>query len=404
MIRKLLPIIFCCCFFQSLQAQPKLKVYIVSHNEDNIGYLNFPGGRNNYLSARSALIALANMVQAKNLKYNYGADHVALRAIAQYDTGTVIANTSNKNLVKWMKEDRGVECDAHSHETTYNYADVAYFVSQLGITPTLTMSGFLYNQLQHGHSWENYQGGVTGDSFPSFTWYPEILWGAGSPSHINDPQYFGVYRPMSMANFTVHEPANHLILCGTGCSLKLTDTSTVAYVFGKIKDEADAIANGTLPQNGIYQQEIFFSEGNVDDPWFYPLVDQLTDSIATLVAAGKVEWQSISEITDEWKNTFLNQPFAMDCAFNILLQPSGIADMSVATPNIRVFPNPSDGKELHIISDHFVPGMHLQITDVMGKLIMTAELSEQETVIDVSSLSRGVYIISDGNDVLKWIR
>src|SRR6185295_18239415 len=104
-----------------LQGQPKLYVYIGSHNEDNIGYLNGVGGYNNYKKARTGLINLCNMVQAKSLKYNWGSDHVALRAIAQYDTGTSILNTNNKNLAKWMKEDRGVECDPHSHESTYNY-------------------------------------------------------------------------------------------------------------------------------------------------------------------------------------------------------------------------------------------------------------------------------------------
>src|ERR1041385_4663516 len=100
--------LLCVC---SLYAQPKLYVYLVSHNEDNIGYLNGVGGYLNYLGARNALINVCNMVQQKNLAYDYGADHIALRAIAQYDTGTTIANTNNKNLVKWMTEDRGVECD-----------------------------------------------------------------------------------------------------------------------------------------------------------------------------------------------------------------------------------------------------------------------------------------------------
>src|SRR6185295_5734960 len=103
------------CWFHFTSAQPKLYIYIVSHNEDNIGYLNGASGHLNYLSARNALINVCNMVQQKNLAYDYGADHVALRAIAQYDTGTVITNTNNKNLVKWMVEDRGAECDPHSH-------------------------------------------------------------------------------------------------------------------------------------------------------------------------------------------------------------------------------------------------------------------------------------------------
>ncbi|MCY7409037.1 MAG: hypothetical protein LH473_02095 [Chitinophagales bacterium] len=49
-----------------LHAQTKLFVYFVSHNEDNIGYLNGNGGYLSYESARSALISFADLIQSKN--------------------------------------------------------------------------------------------------------------------------------------------------------------------------------------------------------------------------------------------------------------------------------------------------------------------------------------------------
>jgi hypothetical protein len=388
-------------FIQSLQAQtPKLFVYIVSHNEDNIGYLNLPNGYNNYMSARNALIDVCDMVQNKGLKYNYGADHVALRACAQYDTGSVVSNTNAKNLVQWMVEDRNIECDPHSHESSYNYADVAYFMSQLNVVPTNTMSGFLCYQPQNGHAWDTYQNGVSGDSFPSFTWYPEILWGAGTPGHFNDPIYYGVYKPQSMANFSVHDSTNHLIYCGTGCALKIRDTSTVAYMFAGIKAIADDIANGIVPSNGIYMQEIFFSEGNVNDPWFYGKLDALTDSVNTLVAAGKAEWKNISEIVDIWKTTYNSQPFAMDCNHNIIIQTTGLNE-NANQPAINIFPNPfTDFVYVQTGSPSKKTG---RIFSSDGKLISDFTVSENYT-LNTAHLQHGIYFLEVDERYFKLIK
>ncbi|HYV93026.1 MAG TPA: T9SS type A sorting domain-containing protein [Chitinophagales bacterium] len=399
------------CWFHFTSAQPKLYIYIVSHNEDNIGYLNGASGHLNYLSARNALINVCNMVQQKNLAYDYGADHVALRAIAQYDTGAVIANTNNKNLVKWMAEDRGVECDPHSHESTYNYADVAYLMSQLGVTPSNTMSGFLYNQLQNGNNWEDYQSGVTGDSFPSFTWHPEILWGAATPNHLSDPQYFGMYKPKSMAEFTVHEPSNHLILCGTGCALKLNDTATVAYKFSQIKNVIDAIQNGTVPSDGIYTQEIFFSEGDADAPWFYPLLNQLADSIATLVAEGKAEWKTIADIVDYWKTDFGEQPFAMDCGFNVLLQPNAVSEIK-SKEALTLFPNPANDVVYINFQLKKSSAVSMKLYNVFGSEIKILEGDNEEAgnhqmILNIQDLFPGSYYCvmktEKENSVIKLI-
>lgn len=67
----------------------------------------------------------------------------SLLAVQQFDTGTVIANTNGKNLLRWFVEEKGVICDPHSHENGYNYADVAYLHEQLGIMATKVVGGFL---------------------------------------------------------------------------------------------------------------------------------------------------------------------------------------------------------------------------------------------------------------------
>jgi hypothetical protein len=388
-------------------AQTKIFIYINSHNEDNIGYLNPIGGYNIYMQNRSALVALANLTQTKGAKQNWGSDHVALRAIARYDTGATLLNTNGKNLVRWMSEDKGVKCDPHSHEATYNYGDVAYFMSQLGVSPSGSISGFLYNQLQNGNNWEDYQDGIQGDSFPAYTWYPDILWGGGTPNHVADLNYYCVYKIKSMAEPQVHEPGNHLTLCGTGCTIKLDDTSTIAYNMSIIHRLVDAVENGTLPANGIYPQEIMFNEGRMRQPYFLPLMTEMMDSVNALVAAGKVEWKTITEIVDYWKSSYDSVPFAVDCDLNTVigLPTTSITEHEVHITDLQILPNPFNDRLVVELTSLSLNKQPVQIFDCTGREIFEAAVADSyPLIIPTAAWSKGVYFLKAGDQVRKIIR
>jgi hypothetical protein len=387
----------------ALSAQAKISIYFNSHNEDNIGYLNGSGGYVNYIQTREALVQYATLTHQKGAKQNWGADHVALRAIAKYDTGTTVANTNGKNLVKWMTEDMGVKCDPHSHENTYNYGDVAYFMSQLGVTPSGTVSGFLYNQLQNGNNWEDYQDGIQGDSFPAYTWYPEILWGGGTPNHVADLNYYGVYKIKSMAEPQTHEPTNHLTLCGTGCSMKMDDTSTIAWNMSIIHRLVDAVENGTLPADGIYPQEIMCTEGKMKQAYFLPLVSEMIDSVNVLVAAGKVQWKTITEIVDYWNTDYNKVPFAVDCDYNTVIGlPTSIAE-EPALSQFSVHPNPTNN-ELHLEVLPEMIGKEMSIADMGGKTVLAQTIPAMQLTANVSALANGVYFVKVGTTVKKVVK
>jgi hypothetical protein len=383
----------------SVQAQTTpLKLYWVSHNEDIAAYYT---NQNNYLNARNGLVNFVTMVDAKSASYNHGSDHVFPRAVVRWDSGAVMNNTNNKNIMRWMVEDMGVECDPHAHETTYNYADVAYLFTQCGITPTNTMSGFLYNQTQNGHIWTNYQNGVSGDSFPAFTWYPQILWGAATPMHVADPNDFGAWKPQDTANFFVHAPANTLTLCGTGCHIKIESTSTVSGILSQIRATINAIQNGTLPAGHLYQQEIFFGEGSVNQPWFLPMVTEITDSINLWVAAGQAEWRTITEIISDWNTVYAGQPWGVNCDYSAIQIPTGIKDeSSIAT--FTVFPNPA--QNVVTISGTNIANAEIQLIDCLGNLcaILPQRKSDDEIILDLSNCASGIYLVK-ANEVGKVI-
>ena len=47
-------------------------------------------------------------------------------------------------------------------ETQYNYADVAYLLDQIGVPPTNTVGGFLYDPPDNPQGWEQHEAGIGG--------------------------------------------------------------------------------------------------------------------------------------------------------------------------------------------------------------------------------------------------
>lgn len=386
-------------------AQGKIFIYINSHNEDNIGYLNGTGGYMNYMQTRNALIQMAQMTNAKGAKQNWGSDHIALRAIARYDTGVVLGATNGKNLCRWMSEDMSIECDPHSHETSYNYGDVAYFMNQLGVVPSGNISGFLFGQLQNGHNWEDYDDGIQGDSFPSYTWYPNVLWGGGSPNHVDDLNYYGCYKPKSMSEVNVHEPSKNLTLVGVGCHIKMDDTSTVAYNMSIIHRLVNAVSDGTLPANGIYTQVIMCNEGTMKQPYFLPLLSSMIDSVNELVQQGKVEWAHISEIHNYWKSQYDSVPFAYDCDLNevIGLPATGIESSGPEPLAVRIFPNPANDVLNVGVTDELI-GEEMEVLDISGRKMYSEKISAHQFTINTAHLLRGVYFLHFKNSFQKFVK
>jgi len=267
------------------------------------------------MTSRAAIIQFATECYIKGAKWSIGSEYVFLQAIAKYDTGTVTYNTNGKNLLKWLDQDRDVECDPHSHESKFNYADVAYLHTELGVTPSSVRSGFIYNSVNNnGDTWMEYQNPVQGDSFPSYTWHPEILWGAATLGHVNDPEYYGAWKPRDTTDFFVHESGNHLINYGNGCKIVASEL-TVVEVLQIIDNLIDAIDNGSVPETGFYCMSIFFQDSKLRQSAFLLKMGHITDSINLRVGQGKMEWKHIEDVIQTWKTDYSSEPFHMSCDF-----------------------------------------------------------------------------------------
>lgn len=321
---------FCC--IENIKTQPVTPVYLTftTHNEDAEPYNNFFY----YRTRRNFVVQLADSIVNKGAKWNFQSDWKFLLAVKNFDTGSVVLNTNGKNLIKWLIEDKGIDCDPHSHEANgYNYADVAYLHSQLGISPSKIAGGFLYDTIIGGNNWENLENGIYGRVYTSYFWKPDILWGGGTPSHVNDPQNYGAWKPQSMENYYIHDPSKHLTLIGNGCNNKIYDTSLVSTVVQRIRNITSAVNYGVFPDTGFYTATVHTQIGSLNASQILK-VCQFIDSLKTFVTQGKVIWKNLDEIYDIWNSDYDKKPFWTSCSDlpelysyeNITVIPEGFYD------------------------------------------------------------------------------
>ncbi|QWR77001.1 hypothetical protein [Candidatus Magnetomonas plexicatena] len=277
-------------------------VNIVVHNEEpddsHPDYLNNPLY---YYNNRAALREFALMIKSNGAVLNLQADWNYLLAVAYYDVGDVVSDTNGKNIVRWLVEDLGFEVDPHTHETVYNYADVAYLISQLGVTPSRNVGGFMYYPPETG-SWEKHTFGIYGLQFPLYFWQADNLWGAATYEHgLMDDTSFGVWKPKTGYGFYEHDPSQRLLYIGGGCG----------SMYG-IADLINVKDNGVLNPSGFYTASIFVPQKMLD-----PLViSTVSDYILTLepyVSVGKVQWMTLTQIADIWRLNYANTPSQVVC-------------------------------------------------------------------------------------------
>lgn len=391
MKKKLLFVLqFTFTFFIAEAQLPKLYINLVSHNEENYTYLSNPPS---FYIVRPKIIQMAQLAAVKGAKWHLGSDHIMLRAVLKYDTGTVQMNTGGQNVLKYISTTymNNVECDPHAHESVYNNADVAKLHDSLGVNPGTVMSGFLYSQLQSGHDWQDYQKPVAGDVFPNYTWAPEILWGAATPRHTNDPVDYGIWKPQSMTSFFTHQASNHLINYGQGCKIEVHDTTNITNVMNEIRYIVNAIQSGSAPASGFYCTSIFFRESYLGVPGFINVkMDDLMDSINVLVSQNKVEWKFIPEVVTTWKNTYNSQPFILDCDLTLV---TGVLENQTDVNQLSIYPNPfSDFTTIQ--SNSMLHEEELNLYNVFCQKVKTTNrISGNEIKIDRANLASGIYFI-----------
>jgi hypothetical protein len=288
-----------------LRAAPLPPVYVTvfTHNEEPLaGRPDYTVDLNYYLQNRALLKLLAETITSRGATYNFESDWNYLKAVAMYDGGSVTDNTAGKNIVRWMKEDLGVEVDPHAHETQYNYADVAYLIEQLGVTPSKNVGGFLYDPPDNGQGWEKHINGIYGSVYPSYFWRADNLWGAATAQHLgNDDKSSGIWRPKDRYNFYMDDPNQRLLYIGGCTNLALPQL-------------LEDIQTGRAPADGFYTATLFTAAQDHFTQQSIAQLGSFIDSLAPYVAQGRVRWVTLTEMAGLWQTEHGSRPSRYDCS------------------------------------------------------------------------------------------
>ena len=229
----------------NLFSQTKIYFDILTHNEDSFAWSTTGFYQNN----RSYILNLANYCNTNGISWNMQSDVTYLTSVLNptNETPALMGLTGGKNILRYMHEDLGVEMDPHGHEVTYIYPDLVKLMDSIGLPESKIMGGSLYKEMNGMNVWTNLVNGQYGNIFPTFFWEPDYIMGGGTPMHVADLNYYGVWNPKDTANYLVHDTSSHLRHLGTGCEIKIHDTSSVSTIMAKVHELVNNVADGTYP-------------------------------------------------------------------------------------------------------------------------------------------------------------
>ncbi|MBI5073160.1 hypothetical protein HZA99_05045 [Candidatus Woesearchaeota archaeon] len=281
---------------------PPIYVSIVTHIEEPPGNPDYVNSEETFWKDRNGLVSFADMLAEENVKYNFESDWNLLLAATKYDTET--DSTNGKNFLRYLKEDLSFEVDPHAHEKKYNYADVAYLIKQLGVTPSFIAGGFIASPAEDAKV-EYFQNTLQGIRYPSYSWKAEILWGGGTGGHENEESFWvsGIWKPKDNENFLVDDPRAPLPEIGN---------------YGNNWDGLDELLElqkeGKLTQGKIYTIAIFTTRNDFSAAKINEFKDKI-ESHKTDTDAGRIKWVGLQELYDLWLNEYnaeSNQLFYTD--------------------------------------------------------------------------------------------
>lgn len=196
----------------------QVHVVLFTHIEDNTpaGMLGAAQSRTSYTNLRTRLVELAERARAYNIPWVLQPDWKMLEAALVYEDAATTASTGNKNFVRYLHEDLGVAIDPHSHENGgYNYTDVAHLLEQLGVGGSTVIGGHIWDPaLPQFQGWDRFRVAIPGEKYPAASWRGDLLIGAGTPNHVNDPLVSGVWRPRDRDNYFADDPDGNIVSVG----------------------------------------------------------------------------------------------------------------------------------------------------------------------------------------------
>lgn len=273
------------------QGGPRIYVSFASHNEDphHPDYPDYVADKETFFEHRNNAIAYATMLREHGVRYDFQTDWNFLQGVLAYDKNGD-ASTNNKNVIRYLHEDLGVDIDPHSHQNDgYNFVDVAYLISTLGVEPTGVVGGFIAGPAQSSEL-EYFWSLKKGSKYPDATWMPRILWGGGTGQHQQEKDYWvsGVWKPKSAVDYKVHSESAPLPVVGRYLN-----------TWEGLDDLLQKLHDGKLAADGFYTIAIMINQSEMDQA-NRDAYEKKIEEYQQEVEDGHMVYATISEAYSAW--------------------------------------------------------------------------------------------------------
>lgn len=374
-----------------------------SHNEisDNIQFSN----SSVWAQYRSIVVTLADTFYSHGAKWNLQAESDFILADISNESGYANPN----DLLDSLDATATVEVDPHNHfdnnpmsasYNPYNYSDLAHLLDSAGLTPLRTnLGGFLW---QTASDWMPYQNNVSGNTYPFYSWRPDVIWGAGSPGHTNDYNGYGVWKPQGAGlQFMNHDPAKHLYFIGNGCSYVVFDTTHVSTIVNAVVQMLQYIQYQPYDPMAMYTASIQMNFRDMNSPGYADTIAAIVRGLEPYVNSGRIVYQTLSEKMATWNAAHSSSAdyFRTDCQG----LPLNTAEEETV-PGTSLYPNPAH--DVLNIQSASEPVQQIELIDINGKTVMQFEADSPLVQVNTAGLSPGMYfaIVRFGDGTMNSFR
>ncbi|MCD6116336.1 hypothetical protein J7K93_04930, partial [bacterium] len=186
---------------------------------------------------------------------------------------------------RYLVENLGHEVDPHAHETSYNYADVAYMIKEFGVDPGNIAGGMIADPPERG-DYEHLIEPIYGNHF-DFEWQAQWLWGDATLLHTHDTAAAGVWRPKDAEHFYENDDSAPIPCIG-----KYTNDIEGIY------DLISRAETGSTEPNRMLTAAIFIAQGQVSE--MTQTIASELEQLKKYETAGKLIFASLSEVSATW--------------------------------------------------------------------------------------------------------
>lgn len=269
-------------------------------------------------------------------------------------------------------------------------------LDSLGVGGSTVIGGHIWDpSLPQFQRWDRFRVPAAGTQYPWALWRGDILMGSGTPNHVNDPHFSGVWRPKDRYHYFEDDTAGNIVSVGQY-------KGTVATV----QELVNLYASGVVPPQYMLTASIHIKPATITSANGLRVIeDSVLIPLVALQSQGKATLTDFTSLVNAWRTLFGARAYIYD-PDNIYVrvdEAEGVPQTTVLEQN---YPNPFNPTTTIAFSLSHSSLVTLKVFDILGREVATLVNEEKnpgryEERFDASGMSSGIYIyqLRAGNNI-----